>query len=137
MWEFLLLAFLVATGFGTAILMARKTKAPKVTLVQNQVQNIDLEELATKVARAVAKEVAEEVVKKLPKGYARTGTVEELEIQMDESLIPIAINTAVSEANLEGMVKEEKAIDKDLEKSKSKLAGILKKRKDDDGSEGK
>lgn len=132
MWEFLLLAFLVAMGFGTAILMARKTKAPKVTLVQNQVQNIDLEELATKVARAVAKEVAEEVVKKLPKGYAATGTVEEMGIQMDESLIPIAIDTAVSEANLEGMAKEEKAVDKDLEKSKSKLAGILKRKKQED-----
>ena len=133
MWEFLLLAFLIAMGFGAAILMARKTKAPKVTLVQNQVQNIDLEELATKVARAVAKEVAEEVVKKLPKGYAKTGTIDEFGIEMDESLIPIAVETAVTEANLDGMAKEEKAIDKDLEKSKSKLAGILKKRKDKDG----
>ena len=90
MWELLILVFLIAMGFGVAILMARKTKGTNITVIQ-QASNIDLEELATKVARAVAKEVAKEVVKNLPKGITSGKTAEELRIQMDESLIPLAI----------------------------------------------
>lgn len=137
MWEFFLLVFLIAVGFGIAILMVRKTKKANLTIIQQQADSIDLEELATKVARAVAKEVAEEVIRNLPKGFISGKAAEESSIQMDESLIPIAIETAITEANLESMTRKERAIDKDLEKSKSKLAGILKKRKDKDGSEGK
>ncbi len=128
MWELLILVFLIAMGFGVAILMARKTKRTNITVIQ-QASNIDLEELATKVARAVAKEVAKEVVKNLPKGITSGKTAEELRIQMDESLIPLAIETAVTEANLEGMAKEEKVDDKDLEKSKSRLAKALLNKK--------
>lgn len=128
MWEVGLLAFLIALGFGVAIIMARKTKAPKVTIVQSQAQNIDLEELAIKVARAVA----EEVLKKLPKGQVvHADTIDNIGVDMNiDKIIPIAIDAAVAEINLEGVVKEEKAIDKDLEKSKSRLAEILKQRKD-------
>lgn len=139
MWEFFLLAFLVTLGFGVAIIMARKTKAPKVTVVHNQqTQQIDLEELATKVARAVAKEVAEEVIKKLPKGQRYHGdTPDNVGIDMNiDKIIPIAIDTAIAETNLTGAVKEEKTVDKDLEKSKSKLAGILNRKKPN-GSPGK
>lgn len=132
MWEVGLLAFLITLGFGVAIVMARKTKAPKITVVQNQAQNIDLEELATKVARAVAKEVAEEVVKKLPKGQVFHGsTGDGINIDLDiDKVIPIAVDAAVEETHLQNAVKEEKAIDKGLEKSKSKLAGILKRKKE-------
>ena len=138
MWEVGLLAFLIALGFGVAIVMARKTKAPnKVTIVQNhEAQNIDLEELATKVARAVAKEVAEEVLKKLPKGQIYHGdSSDDFGVDMDiDKIIPIAVDAAVAGTSLEGAVKEEKAIDKDLKKSKSKLAEVLKRKKaKDDG----
>ena len=124
MWEVGLLAFLITLGFGVAIVMARKTKAPKVTVVQNRTQNIDLEELAIKVAKAVA----EEVIKKLPKGqlYSRHNGPE---IDIDK-VIPIAIDAAVAETNLQDAIKEEKAVDINLEKSKSKLAEILKRKKE-------
>ena len=126
MWEVGLLAFLIALGFGVAILMARKTKVPKV-IVQNQVQNIDLEELAIRVARAVA----EEVIKNLPKGQAiHAETIDDIGVDMDiDKIIPITIDTGVAETNLEGAVKQEKAVDKNLKKSKSKLAEIFNKTK--------
>lgn len=103
--------------------MARKTKRSNITIIQQQ-QEINLEDLATKVARAVAKEILESL--------AITGRqpLTREEIQMDESVIPIAIETAIEVANLENMTKEEKVVDKGLKKSKSKLASILKRDKE-------
>lgn len=122
MWEIWLLAVLIALGFGVAIGMARKYK---IRTVQTNQGSVDVEALAA----AVAKAVAQEVISKMPKGgYSKGIDPEDAEIQMDESIIPVAVEAAVEASNLEGMAKEEKAVDKDLEKSKAKLAGILKKK---------
>ena len=50
------------------------------------------------------------------------------EVSMDESIIPIDIAIDVESTNLESAVIKQKVVDKDLGKSKSKLAGLLKKR---------
>lgn len=51
-------------------------------------------------------------------------------ISMDESIIPTSESVVASGTNISNAGKEEKTVDKNLSKSKSKLAGILKKRKD-------
>ena len=52
------------------------------------------------------------------------------EIRMDESIIPPNVDLSVEATNLDGATTEKKVVDKDLDKSKSKLAGILSRRKE-------
>lgn len=126
MWEVYLLAFLIALGFGVAILMARKTKAPQITVIQSETKNNNLEELAIKIAKAVANEVLQKV-----SAAQLSKENNDIAIEMDiDKIIPIAIDNAIKETNLDKALKEEETIDKGLEKSKSKLANIFKKRKE-------
>jgi len=125
-WEVYLLAFLIALGFGVAILMARKTKAPQITVIQSETKNNNLEELAIKIAKAVANEVLQKV-----SAAQLSKENNDIAIEMDiDKIIPIAIDNAIKETNLDKALKEEETIDKGLEKSKSKLANIFKKRKE-------
>lgn len=97
--------------------------------------DINLEEFATKIAKAVAKEVAQEMLKSLPvmkKSRARNSDVEpiDLKVELDESVIPISIDiNNVEETNIKEKFKQEESIDKGLQTSKDRLASIFKKRK--------
>lgn len=100
--------------------------------------SIDSDELAHKIAqgvgtemRLVFKEFLDELKKtklELPtKGRVyddQTGS----EIRMDESIIPIDIAVDIETTNLDGAATEQKVVDKELSKSKSKLAGLFKNR---------
>ena len=102
---------------------------------------IDSDELAQKIAKAagaemrlVLKEFLDEL-KKIPlaagsrEGRVRLNADETWgSVDMDESIIPIDIEVDVKATNLEGATAEEKVVDKDLRKSKSRLAGLLKNR---------
>lgn len=132
-WESLLIAFCLALGFGAAFIMARKIKnAPPV---QVQANDVDLESLIAKVAAAIGTQMSEtikEALKDLPKGsvvHYREGK-EESEIQIDERVIPIKVSTDAIETNLEEMAKTETKEDKNLDSAKSKLAAMLKKKKE-------
>ena len=100
--------------------------------------DVDLQTFALQIAKAVAKEVAEEIVRKLPantsysKEYARNKLEPYLEetIDIDSSIIPINIDMDIAESNVAEKFKEEKTVDSNLEKSKNKLASILKKKKE-------
>ena len=52
----------------------------------------------------------------------------ELQIAIDESIIPVTIEATVDRINLEGMAKEETHQDSQLANSKAKLAMLLKKK---------
>ena len=56
-----------------------------------------------------------------------------LQIEIDESIIPIAVRSVVDQINLQGMAKEETCVDKDLADSKVRLANLLKKKEETKG----
>ena len=127
MWEIFAVVFLVAIGFGVAILMARKTKNQTIVVQQ---QSVDATEIAKAVAKAMTEELREVLKEQGPIGLAkRVARSEEDVIEIDESIIPMEEKIDVTEANLDNLGKKEVAEDKDLATSKSKLASILKKRK--------
>jgi hypothetical protein len=51
-----------------------------------------------------------------------------LQIAIDESIIPVAVDATVDHINLEGMAKEETHKDSTLADSKARLATLLKKK---------
>lgn len=98
-----------------------------------------MDTLAQAIAKAVGQEMREvlnefkEELKSLPRQTVynrapgqRAGPDE---ITMDESVIPTNVAVAVEATNLEKAAAEEKVVDKSLSESKSKLAGILGRRK--------
>lgn len=150
-WTVFLLGLLILVGFGVAIYMAiyhhgthpvrkkevpRKNKATQVTIVRQEANGIDIEELVARVATAVASKVSEDMIEKIkelgqyvPVGQ-RAAFNQQLAnaIEIDESIIPMAIETEAVATNLENMVTEEETKDEGLSKSKSKLAELLKKK---------
>jgi len=98
-------------------------------------KDIDIEDLVLRVAKAVATEVGKEMreaLKEMPASvihHTRAVTASESGIKIDESVIPMDLQTNVQATNLERMTKKETAVDKDLKKSKSKLANILGRKK--------
>ena len=133
MWEAIVLSSLILVGFGTAILLTmRKHKAPKVTIVRQEVKGVDIEELAIRVATAVAETMEKKLLDKLDRlGYTadRSGRIineDGQRIEMDESIIPMAVDAAVDHVNLDNMAQEEETEDKGLAASKNKLARLKK-----------
>lgn len=131
-WIFIVIIGL-SFGFGAAFIMARKIK--NITPAQIKIDNVDFENLIAKVAVAIGTQMSEtikEVLKDLPKGnvvHYREGK-EESEIQIDESIIPIKMSAEAIETNLENMTETETTQDKDLDQAKSRLAAMLKKKKE-------
>jgi hypothetical protein len=126
------IGLLVITLGAVSIIMASKKKQDKIT-VHN---TFDSEKLAQDIATAVGREVAEQmkaVLDSLPAGDYRSTTKnrsqESFEIEMDESIIPVNLDMKEIESNLTGMTKKEVKVDKDLNKSKSKLKALLGKKK--------
>ena len=150
-WTVCLLGLLILIGFGVAIYMAeyhhgvfstdkkrrkkpvaRKTKSSQVTIIRQEANGIDIEELVAKVATAVASKVSEDMLKKIKElGYnlpARSRREIEEAIKIDESIIPVAVESTVDHINLDKMATEEETKDEGLAKSKSKLAELLRKK---------
>lgn len=120
MWEIYLLAVAICFGFGVAILMARKIKAPVVI----QEQKIDMAAMAQALAKAMAEHfqgrlASTDITNLVPK--------ENQPIQIDESVIPVNISIDTTESNLDNMAVEETLEDRNLQQAKQKLAQILKK----------
>ena len=114
MLEFGILGLLILTGFGAALIMAYKgTRKSNVA--------IDLEELATKVARAVA----QELLQNLPADVLARRKQDLDLVEIDESIIPIAVDITTQETNLADKMEEEKVEDVSLGEKKSKLAKLL------------
>ncbi len=137
-WEIIFLGVLILTLGVSAIIMAARSKSSSTTIVQGG--GVDVEKLAASVASAVGKEMAaqmteqlREIMENLPAGarvrQMRVGDVSETVIEMDESIIPIRLGDKEIQGSLEGMAKEEIKVDKDLNKSKSKLQALLGKKK--------
>lgn len=133
LWEYLILAGFLCLAFGVAI-VAIRTKAGNTTIVQGG--NVDIQALAEAVAKAVGKEIAEELKEAMKNITVQGGSVSsysrspiDFEITMDESVIPVKVETQAVSSNLGTMVKEETSVDKDLQKSKSKLSSLFKNKK--------
>lgn len=133
-WEIILLGALILTIGTSAIIMASKTKS-------NQTGKVDIELLAKRVAEEVGEKVAikfanelRDVLYSIPSQGRKHGTraskssQSEEVIEMDESVMPVKLDTSNIESNLEGMAKEEQEVDKELDKSKSKLRALLGKK---------
>lgn len=114
--------------------MAIRTKTGNTTIVQG---NVDIEALAKAVARAVGKEIADELKEAMKNITVQSGgsrhnylnNADDFEITIDESIIPVSIKQQTVATNLENMAKEEVSVDKDLKKSKSKLASLMQRKK--------
>lgn len=124
MWELFALIFLVTFGFGAAIIMARRYKSITYT------QNIDVKDLAARIAKAVIKEISieskgvvisSEARKKLDESQSKV-------IEIDERIIPIEENIKGIKSSINAITQEEIKED-NLDSSKGKLAGLFKKRK--------
>jgi hypothetical protein len=107
--------------------MARRTSAPKANLT---VDDIDIDELITKLAKAIGKEVAAQLGT-LPRssGTQSWSSEDSTQISMDNSIIPMKVDTSKLESNIENIAKQEVKVDKDVEKNKSKLADLMKRKK--------
>lgn len=133
-WEIPVLGFLIFLLGGSAVFMARRTK--KQETIVNAELNVDTQKLANDIARAIAVELRE-IFKDFPMdggtnyvGRSPTSSHQpDTGITMDESIIPMKVTAKAKTANLDGMAKEEKKVDKDIQKSKSKLAGLMKRKK--------
>jgi hypothetical protein len=134
MWELVGLGCLILLITGIAVLAMRKTGQSEFVSFSKSYE-LDIDILASKLAKAIGKEFREalrEELKYLREIGNRPYLSQENQIEaiaMDESLIPTKVDTNVDLANLENMAKEQVTVDKDISKSKSKLAGILKGKK--------
>lgn len=127
MQSLLLLLFFIFLSHGVAIYMARKIRA-QVVIKNNE---IDVEDLITKVAKAVAKEVAIEFSNRPSPSFTQKSSTfndSETSVEIDDSIIPMKVDVELIEANIQSKVSVEETVDIDLQKSKSKLASILKKK---------
>lgn len=108
--------------------MAKKNKTTKV-IVQQSSESVDVEKLAMTVAQAVAREMMKEF-KKLPlQGQFIQATDSDNPNFIDmNKIIPMSVDTIISETNLENMAKDEEVKDSKLEESKNKLAKLKKNR---------
>lgn len=146
MWEIIILGLVILTVIAMAIWregvrpIIKKTKPQKVTVIREVKggQTVDVEELATKIAQAVAATMSKELLDKLDNLQIQTVAGRAIQydkegaIEMDESIIPIAIEAAIDHVNVDGMAIEEEAEDKGLAAAKSKLANLLKRKKNKD-----
>jgi len=124
MWEIVVLGVAILILGASALFMAIKSKSAGTI-------NVDSTALAEAIAKAVAKELRE-VLRDLPRGgiiRARDLSSED-GIQMNEGIIPMKVEAIAAGTNMEGMAKEEVKVDKDLDSNKSKLANLLKKKKE-------
>lgn len=136
-WEIIVIGCLVLVIFGIAVWAMRKTKSEFNSFGGTPVNTDDL---ARKIAKATGAEIRlvfKEFIEELKKLPLTAGThqrtrlnVDETwgSVDMDESIIPIDIEVDVESTNLEGAAAEQKVVDKNLGKSKSKLAGLFKNR---------
>ena len=111
--------------------MAQRTKPTKVIIHKHTNTDLDIEALATIVAKTVAETLSKNLLDKLDKlqySGEKKLTKDELQIVIDESIIPITVEATAEYTNLEGMAKEETLQDSELANSKTKLANLLKKK---------
>jgi len=129
-WDLIVVGILILVISGIAGWNMRKTRNG-FTSYSNP---INTDELADKIGKAVARElkpllenlkVSSGYDPRLPDDY--TSAVD-FGVKMDESIIPTNLKIDVEATNLETATREEKVIDKDLEKSKSRLANLRKKK---------
>jgi len=144
MWIYITLGALVLIGFGAALFMAGWKEGAR-SVVARRTRNIttiksgNVEELVVKIIKQLAPALAEQMAEKFAEkisiqvvsapgvGHLHRDTDRD-NIKIDERIIPVSMNVDVETENLEGMVKEEETEDKGLAASKSKLAGLFKKK---------
>lgn len=137
-WEILLLGGLILVITTVAFIAMRKTR-PSEFATFGGGQSVNADELAAKIAKAMGAELREILkefkteLARLPRGSSPGAyIVDDIaapNISMDESIIPTTVKTDADTKNLENMAKKEAVVDKDLGKSKSKLADLLKRKK--------
>jgi len=137
-WELILIGVVIIITTSVALIAMRRTrKTTEFATFGHSDVAVNTDELANKIAKAIGVELRE-ILKEMPQSTVRysnkggrynLGMADSEAIEMDESIIPTKMNIDVEATNLEGAAKEEKVIDKDLGKSKSKLAGLLKKKR--------
>jgi hypothetical protein len=140
-WEIFIVGCLVLTISGIAVWAMRKTRSEFNSL--NGTSNLDVDELAKKVAEAnkvIFREVLEEFIEKfrasipdiqlpiVPKRKPTDYVEPVAYIDIDESIIPIDIHVDVESVNVREAAVEEKVVDTDIDRAKSRLAGILNRK---------
>lgn len=108
--------------------MVRRTKKESSIITT---EGTSLEKVLKSLSQTIGTEVALAVKEALKNIKPTSSSLHQSnnEVTIDESLIPMTIKQEEVEANLEDMAKIETKEDKDLDKSKTKLASMLKKRK--------
>lgn len=133
MWELVVLGCLIL--FITGIAM-RKHRSEFNSFSSGL--TVDTDELAEKVRREVGKEFRAALkelrddLAKLEIGNSRCAihhsnrVIPLADIEIDESIIPVNLKVEVESTNIDSATREQKVVDKGLEKSKSKLAALRK-----------
>lgn len=132
LWELFALAIIILFLGISVFFMARKTSSNQANI---SIDGINVEELIDQLAKAIGKEIAEQLanksfVERIPSNTQFSSQQETNEIiSMDNSIIPIKLDTSKLESNIENIAKQEIKVDNDLEKNKAKLADLMKKKK--------
>lgn len=128
LWSLVLLGIIIL-GLGASIFIMASRIKPNNTTVK--IDGLDLSDFIDKLAKAIGEEVAKKIGTQRVTVHGSSPDAHELfdEIKMDDSVIPMKVDTSNLEGNLENMSKEEIKVDKDIEKNKSKLAGLMKRKK--------
>lgn len=139
MWEIIVVGTIILGVVAMAIWRegvspAMKVAKPKKVTVIREIngQTIDVTEVATAVAKAVAETMSKELLDKLDNLQIKTAVDKAIRcdkdgpIELDESIIPVAMEALVDHINMDNVGEEEELEDKDLASSKSKLAKLLK-----------
>lgn len=126
MWELAVVGCLLL--FITWIAMQKTKKFNEFSTYQSagRQQLIDTDELAQKIAREIIKELR--AILQEQSLTTKSTQSPTHRIAIDESVIPTSLTLEVEASGMEAVVKEEKVIDKGIEKSKSKLASVLKRK---------
>ena len=126
-WEPILLGLILLVLGVSVFSMANKTKSNIISL-----EGLDLSAFIDQLAKAIGKEVAEQLRTKIQIQSTRKmeWSPSEEDIAMDDSIIPMKVDTSKLESNVETLIKEEIKVDKDIEKNKAKLASLMKKKKE-------
>lgn len=134
MWELIALGCLIL--FVTGIAMRKTKRQVSEFATFSNGNTVDTDELARKIGIEVGKEfraaleefrdALQNITINTSNPHVQIGSASAVE--MDESIIPANLKVDILATNLDGATREEKVIDKQLQKSKSKLAAIKKEK---------
>ena len=139
--EYLALILLILFGFGSAILMASRSKTRHIISGRDR-SSVDTTRIIAEISDQLTKTIRQEIKNLLSemkqelinsrseRVYGTLVNTGRGQVSMDESIIPTNVSIDVEATNITGAATEEKVVDTKLGEAKSRLAGVLNRRKE-------